>query len=78
MNIYLSNSNFDFDTVLNDNREYKEILKALRWPFIRDSINAQTNYNPSTAQVTEFKIVTEHLFHLQLPYPFIFYNNLHH
>ncbi|KAL7294373.1 hypothetical protein TKK_0012380 [Trichogramma kaykai] len=45
--------------------EYNEILKILKWPFCGNNSGAQFTHSSTT--LTEFKIVTEHLFHLQLP-----------
>ncbi|OXU27588.1 hypothetical protein TSAR_000182 [Trichomalopsis sarcophagae] len=45
--------------------EYAEILKALKWPFLGNNLTTTTT--PSHETIARFKIVTEHLFHLQLP-----------
>lgn len=49
-------------------REYNDILKTLKWPFCGSNINALNTFTPET--LTKFKLLTEYLLHLQLPYPF--------
>lgn len=51
--------------------EYNDVLKALKWPFCGTNITILNT--PSTDSMARFKIVTEYLFQLQLPYPFFFY-----
>ncbi|XP_043262177.1 RAD50-interacting protein 1 [Colletes gigas] len=50
-------------------KEYNNILKALKWPFCGNNpSNLLNTYMPET--LTKFKILTEYLFHLQLPEDF--------
>ncbi|KAJ8680451.1 hypothetical protein QAD02_016238 [Eretmocerus hayati] len=45
--------------------EYNEVLKALKWPFCGNNLNVS---NPASHEtIARFKIMTEHLFHLELP-----------
>lgn len=48
-------------------REYNDILKTLKWPFCGS--NANILHTPMPETLTKFKILTEYLLHLQLPYP---------
>ena len=48
-------------------REYNDILKTLKWPFCGS--NANTLHVPMPETLIKFKILTEYLLHLQLPYP---------
>lgn len=48
-------------------REYNDLLKILKWPFC--GINVSSMSPPLPETMTKFKLLTEYLFHLQLPYP---------
>lgn len=48
-------------------REYNDILKGLKWPFCGN--NASSLHIPVPEILMKFKILTEYLLHLQLPYP---------
>ncbi|XP_011502922.1 PREDICTED: RAD50-interacting protein 1 [Ceratosolen solmsi marchali] len=45
--------------------EYSETLKTLKWPFCGN--NSQAINTHTQESITRFKIITQHLFHLQLP-----------
>lgn len=49
-------------------KEYNDLLKTLKWPFCGS--NASLLSTPPPETMTRFKILTEYLFHLQLPYPY--------
>ncbi|XP_050459945.1 RAD50-interacting protein 1 [Cataglyphis hispanica] len=46
-------------------KEYNDLLKTLRWPFC--GTNGNSLNTPLPEVMTRFKILTEYLFHLQLP-----------
>ncbi|XP_070151496.1 RAD50-interacting protein 1 [Polyergus mexicanus] len=46
-------------------KEYNDLLKTLRWPFCGTNGNAVNT--PLPEMMTRFKMLTEYLFHLQLP-----------
>lgn len=46
-------------------KEYNDLLKTLKWPFC--GTNAASFNTPLPETMTRFKILIEHLFHLQLP-----------
>lgn len=47
--------------------EYNEILKLLKWPFLGSNVNLLSLNTHNHETMLRFKMLTEHLFHLQLP-----------
>lgn len=50
-------------------REYNDILKAIKWPLCGTDVTALYTSTPEI--IMKFKIITEYLFYIQLPYPYI-------